>query len=214
MNVRRAPEWVRAAHLANERAQLSRDLRSANTVAPRTDRNFKFTALGSPGTRKSWHVNRKRIQDKQLYSFILRSSPRARRRPDEHRGRRRRHRGEIARTRREPLPAPAAPHQPAGGDAEQLPHALDLGIDCRLLLRRPCAPRRRQSARRHARNGVPLEPPAHRLMDRVAGVHELGRTLYVKRSGGMLIFLPSRSFLSLLAMPVAGSVTAMTTKAG
>ena len=33
MNVWRAPEWVRAAHLANERAQLSRDLRSANTAA-------------------------------------------------------------------------------------------------------------------------------------------------------------------------------------
>jgi hypothetical protein len=33
MNVRRAPEWVRAAHLANERAKLIRDLRSANMVA-------------------------------------------------------------------------------------------------------------------------------------------------------------------------------------
>lgn len=99
------------------------------------------------------------------------------------------------------------------------------------FLRRPRLSRRC----RHARNGVPLEPPAHRLMDRVARVHELGHTLYVKRLGGMLIFLPSRSFLSLLAMrkgadaiareegrerpeasraDVAGSVTAMTTKAG
>ncbi len=33
MNTRRAPKRVRAAHLANERAQLSRDLRSASTVA-------------------------------------------------------------------------------------------------------------------------------------------------------------------------------------
>src|ERR1019366_7551164 len=33
MNVWGAPERVRAAHLANERAQLSRDLRSANMVA-------------------------------------------------------------------------------------------------------------------------------------------------------------------------------------
>ncbi len=33
VNVWGAPERVRTAHLANERAQLSRDLRSANTVA-------------------------------------------------------------------------------------------------------------------------------------------------------------------------------------
>ena len=33
MNTRRAPKCVRTTHLANERAQLSRDLRSANTVA-------------------------------------------------------------------------------------------------------------------------------------------------------------------------------------
>jgi hypothetical protein len=33
MNTRRAPKCVRTAHLANERAQLSRDLGSANTVA-------------------------------------------------------------------------------------------------------------------------------------------------------------------------------------
>src|SRR6202165_862480 len=33
VNTRRAPQGVRTAHLANERAQLSRDLRSANTVA-------------------------------------------------------------------------------------------------------------------------------------------------------------------------------------
>src|SRR5882672_909571 len=33
MNTRRAPKCVRTAHLGNERAQLSRDLRSANTVA-------------------------------------------------------------------------------------------------------------------------------------------------------------------------------------
>ena len=33
VNVRGAPERVRPAHLANERAQLSRDLRSANMVA-------------------------------------------------------------------------------------------------------------------------------------------------------------------------------------
>jgi hypothetical protein len=33
VNVRGAPERVRSAHFANERAQLSRDLRSANMVA-------------------------------------------------------------------------------------------------------------------------------------------------------------------------------------
>src|SRR5271163_3843163 len=33
MNTLRAPKCVRTAHLANERAQLSRDPRSANTVA-------------------------------------------------------------------------------------------------------------------------------------------------------------------------------------
>src|SRR5580693_2583818 len=33
MNTRRAPKRVRTAHLANERAQLGRDFRSANTVA-------------------------------------------------------------------------------------------------------------------------------------------------------------------------------------
>jgi hypothetical protein len=33
MNARRTPKWVRTAHLANKRAQLRRDLRSANTVA-------------------------------------------------------------------------------------------------------------------------------------------------------------------------------------
>src|ERR1700682_3014437 len=33
MNTRRAPKCVRTAHLANERAQLSRDLRSTHTVA-------------------------------------------------------------------------------------------------------------------------------------------------------------------------------------
>src|ERR1700686_1363913 len=33
VNTRRAPQCVRTAHLANERAQLSRDHRSANTVA-------------------------------------------------------------------------------------------------------------------------------------------------------------------------------------
>src|ERR1700722_17784333 len=36
MNTRRAPQCVRTAHLANERSQLSRDLRSANTVAVRS----------------------------------------------------------------------------------------------------------------------------------------------------------------------------------
>src|ERR1039458_9734973 len=33
MNVWGAPEWVRPAHLANQSAQLCRDLRSANMVA-------------------------------------------------------------------------------------------------------------------------------------------------------------------------------------
>jgi hypothetical protein len=33
MNTRRAPKRVRTAHLANERAQFSRDPWSANTIA-------------------------------------------------------------------------------------------------------------------------------------------------------------------------------------
>src|SRR4030081_1574316 len=53
MNTRRAPQGVRTAHLANERAQLSRDLRSANTVAgsPAPIRSEPSTVPANDGLR-------------------------------------------------------------------------------------------------------------------------------------------------------------------
>ena len=52
MNTRRAPQGVRTAHLANERAQLSRDLRSANTVAgspaPAAAQRSPFGRIATP----------------------------------------------------------------------------------------------------------------------------------------------------------------------
>ena len=52
MNVWGAPEWVRPAHLANQRAQLCRDLRSANRVtrspAPICSKPSAVPANGAP----------------------------------------------------------------------------------------------------------------------------------------------------------------------
>src|SRR5271155_4620173 len=62
MNTRRAPECVRTAHLANERAQLSRDLRSANTVAgsPAPIRPKPSTVPANDGLRPD---NRNHLKD-------------------------------------------------------------------------------------------------------------------------------------------------------
>src|SRR5665648_141112 len=62
MNAWRAPECVRAAHLANERAQLSRDLRSANTVArsPAPISPKPSTVPANDGLRPD---NRNRLKD-------------------------------------------------------------------------------------------------------------------------------------------------------
>src|SRR5450759_2134003 len=62
MNAWRAPEMVGATHLANERAQLSRDLRSANTVArPPAPIHSKSGAV-PPNDRLRPH-NRNRAQN-------------------------------------------------------------------------------------------------------------------------------------------------------
>src|ERR1700756_5541376 len=57
MNPRRAPQRVRTAHLANERAQLSRYLRSANTVAgsPAPIRPKPSTVPANDGLRPDDH---------------------------------------------------------------------------------------------------------------------------------------------------------------
>src|SRR6201988_964617 len=57
MNPRRAPQRVRTAHLANERAQFSRDLRSANTVAgsPAPIRPKPSTVPANDGLRPDDH---------------------------------------------------------------------------------------------------------------------------------------------------------------
>src|SRR5450830_796866 len=62
MNAWCAPERVRAAHLASERAQLSRDLRSANTVAgsPAPIRPKPSTVPTNDGL---WPDNRNRLKD-------------------------------------------------------------------------------------------------------------------------------------------------------
>src|SRR3990170_2328422 len=62
MNTRRAPKCVRTAHLANERAQLSRGLRSANTVvrSPAPIRPKPSTVPANDGLRPD---NRNRAQD-------------------------------------------------------------------------------------------------------------------------------------------------------
>src|ERR1700736_2167971 len=62
MNTRRAPKCVRTAHLANERAQLSRDLRSANTVAgsPAPIRPKPSTVPANDGLRPD---NRNHLKD-------------------------------------------------------------------------------------------------------------------------------------------------------
>src|SRR6201987_1104121 len=62
MNTRRAPKCDRTAHLANERAQLSRDLRSANTGAgsPAPIRPKPSTMPANDGLRPD---NRKYLKD-------------------------------------------------------------------------------------------------------------------------------------------------------
>src|SRR5664280_1912654 len=62
MNAWRAPERVRAAHLANERAQLSRGLRSANTVA-RSPAPIRSKAGAVPANDRFRSNNRNRAQD-------------------------------------------------------------------------------------------------------------------------------------------------------
>ena len=62
MNVWGAPERVRAAHLANERAQLSRDLRSANMVA-RPPAPIRPKPSTVPANDRFRPDNRNRAQD-------------------------------------------------------------------------------------------------------------------------------------------------------
>ena len=62
MNAWCAPERVRAAHLANERAQLSRDLRSANTVA-RSPAPIRPKPSTVPANDRFRPDNRNRAQD-------------------------------------------------------------------------------------------------------------------------------------------------------
>src|SRR6202165_2333334 len=62
MNVWSAPERVRSAHLANERAQLSRDLRSANTVA-RSPAPIRSKPSAVPANDRLRHDNRNRAKN-------------------------------------------------------------------------------------------------------------------------------------------------------
>src|ERR1022692_3934961 len=62
MNAWCAPERVGATHLANERAQLSRDLRSANTVA-RPPAPIRSEAGAVPANDRFRPDNRNRAQD-------------------------------------------------------------------------------------------------------------------------------------------------------
>src|ERR1039457_6513169 len=62
MNAWCTPERVRAAHLANERAQLSRDLRSANTVA-RSPAPIRPKPSTVPANDRFRPDNRNRAQD-------------------------------------------------------------------------------------------------------------------------------------------------------
>src|ERR1039457_3743354 len=62
MNVWGASEMVGATHLANERAQLSRDLRSANTVA-RPPAPIRSEAGAVPANDRLRPDNRNRAQD-------------------------------------------------------------------------------------------------------------------------------------------------------
>src|SRR5450631_2016325 len=62
MNVWGAPERVRPAHLANERAQLSRDLRSANTVA-RSPAPIRSKPSAVPANDRLRPDNRNRAKD-------------------------------------------------------------------------------------------------------------------------------------------------------
>src|SRR6202790_2438472 len=62
MNTRRAPKCVRTAHLANERPQLSRDLRSANPIAgsPAPIRPKPCTVPANDGL---WPDNRNHLKE-------------------------------------------------------------------------------------------------------------------------------------------------------
>jgi len=62
MNVWGAPERVRPAHLANERAQISRDLRSANMVA-RSPAPIRSKPSAVPANDRLWPDNRNRAKD-------------------------------------------------------------------------------------------------------------------------------------------------------
>src|SRR5664280_1315155 len=62
MNVWGAPERVRPAHLANERAQLSRDLRSANMVA-RSPAPIRSKPSAVPANDRLRPDNRNRAKD-------------------------------------------------------------------------------------------------------------------------------------------------------
>src|SRR3972149_6643095 len=62
MNVWGAPERVRPAHLANERAQLSRDLRPANTVA-RSPAPIRSKPSAVPANDRFRSDNRNRAKD-------------------------------------------------------------------------------------------------------------------------------------------------------
>src|SRR5664279_4625400 len=62
VNVRGAPERVRSAHFANERAQLSRDLRSANMVA-RSPAPIRPKPSAVPANDRLRSDNRNRAQN-------------------------------------------------------------------------------------------------------------------------------------------------------
>src|SRR5664279_2244225 len=62
MNVWSAPERVRPAHLANDRAQLIRDPRSANTVA-RSPAPIRSKSSAVPANDCLWPDNRYRAKD-------------------------------------------------------------------------------------------------------------------------------------------------------
>ena len=62
MNAWRAPEMVGATHLANKRAQLSRDLRSANTVA-RPPAPIRSKSAAVPPNDRLWPDNRNRAEN-------------------------------------------------------------------------------------------------------------------------------------------------------
>ena len=62
MNVWGAPERVRPAHLTNERAQLSRGLRSSNMIA-RSPAPIRSKPSAVPANDRLWPDNRNRAKD-------------------------------------------------------------------------------------------------------------------------------------------------------